>query len=115
MLQRTWIEPDRFTVVSDRAVIIALGTVGASAIVVGDCILGIEPDGLAVFGDGAVVITLGAVSEAAGEGVLWIERDRISRDSAVGFAFQNVLYILAPSHLRIGGLKAVLQFAFTYE
>src|SRR5262249_21119404 len=32
-----------------------------------------------------------------------------------GFAFQNVLYILTPSHLRIGGLKTVLQFAFTYE
>ena len=46
--------------VGDGAIVVALGTVGEAAVVVGADVLRIDLDGLGVVGDGAVVVALGA-------------------------------------------------------
>src|SRR5262249_3107988 len=111
------IEPDRFRIVGDCMVVIPLGAVRDTAIIVGDRVLGIEPYGVAVLDDGVVIVALGAIREAAGECILRIEPAPLPgiTSNALELARQKMFYILAPSHLGIGGSKAALPFAFADE
>src|SRR5258708_24694839 len=111
------IEPDRLAIVGDSVVVVALKGVRGTTIIVGDCILGIELDSLAVLDDGVVVVALSGVRETTGECILRIKPGPLPgiSDNAIELALQNVFYILAPGHLRIGGSKATLQLAFADE
>jgi len=75
-----WIDLDRFRVVSDGAVEIALRVIGVAATVIGVGVIRMDLDRFRVVGDGAVDIAPVFVGDAAivvGNGVFWIDLDRL--------------------------------------
>ena len=72
-------EPDRFGIVRDGPVEVALGFPGEAAVVVGFGIFRIEPDRLVEVRDGSVEVALGGPGGAAvGVGVLNFGSSRIA-------------------------------------
>jgi hypothetical protein len=82
------IEPDRFVVVGEGAIIVVLGAIEEAPDFECGGVCWIEPDRFAVVGEGAIIIALVAMRDAANEertGIFRVEPDRlvVIRDGAV--------------------------------
>ena len=113
------VEPDCLAVVGEGALKIALGSVRATSIEIGQRVFRLQPDRLAVVGNGAVEIALGAVDPSAdevGKGVVGVEPERLGGVGHGAVVFPIVMIDMAAAKVTRGilgsqpdGLIAIAQ------